>query len=293
MESAVSIKNLTKKYEGFEIKNLNLEIPKGYITGIVGKNGAGKTTILKSMIEMVIPDCGEVCVFGKNIKDNGVDLRNRIGVVLGSGNYYDNLTLKQNKNIFASFYAKWDERAFERYCKLFELPVNKKVEELSTGMRVKFTIALALSHNAELLLMDEPTAGLDPVVRDEILELLMEIMQDEQKSIIFSTHITSDLDKIADFIVLINNGKVKLNEAKDDLLERHAVIKGTVSKLNSQQRCALIGCTEHEFGFSGLTAQKEKFSAAQFTAERPTIEDIMLYYTREERHLQKEENVCF
>lgn len=291
MESAVSIRNLSKKYEGFEIKNLNLEIPKGYIIGMIGKNGAGKTTILKSVIDMVKPDSGEIFVFGKNIRDNGAELRNRIGVVLGSGNYYDNLTLKQNKNIFASFYTHWDEQAFERYCKLFELSLNKKVEELSTGMRVKFTIALALSHRAELLLMDEPTAGLDPIVRDEMLEMIMEIIQDEQRSVIFSTHITSDLDKIADYIVLINNGKIELNEPKDDLLERHAVMKGSASGLTKQQRDALIGYTEHDFGFAGLTAQKELFRTAPFVAEKPTTEDIMIFYTKNAR--KKGEKACF
>lgn len=290
MESVVSIKNISKKYERFEIKKLNLDIPKGYITGVVGKNGAGKTTILKSMIGMVIPDGGEIKVLGKNVQNNGAELRNRIGVVLGSGNYYDNLTLTQNKNIFAPFYSKWDTRAFEHYCRLFELPADKKVMELSTGMRVKFTIALALSHHAELLLMDEPTAGLDPVVRDEILEILMEIMQDEQKSIIFSTHITSDLDKIADYLALIHDGDVVLQEPKDELLERHAVIKGQASELNEQQRSTLIGYTECDFGFIGLTARKELFASAQFTAEKPSTEDIMIFYSRDGK---KGETICF
>lgn len=290
MESVVSIKNLSKKYKGFEIKDLNLDISKGYITGIVGKNGAGKTTILKSMLDMVVPESGEVRIFGKNIRDNAVELRNRIGIVLGGGNYYENLTLRQHKNIIAPFYTRWNERDFERYCKMFELPVSKKVEELSTGMRVKFTIALALSHNAELLLMDEPTAGLDPVVRDEILELLLEIMQDEQKSIIFSTHITSDLDKIADYIVLVKNGEIKLSEPKDDLLERHAIIKGSAADLSANQHHALISYHEHRYGFTGLTAQKELFTAAHLTVERPSIEDIVIYYTRDG---QEGEEECF
>lgn len=250
--NALEVRNLTKAYPQFKVDQISLDVKRGYITGLIGPNGVGKSTLIKMMLGMVRPDSGTVSILGCEMQQ-----------------------------MIAPFYKKWSHHTFNRYLEQFELSPNMKIETLSKGMKVKFSLAVALSHEAELLIMDEPTSGLDPVFRREMLDLLANIMQDEHNSIIFSTHITTDLDRIADYIAFINRGKLVFSEAKDSLLERYAIVKGDLQLLDSDIRKLFVGMRETAVGFEGLVEDRQQ--AAQLFGEhvildKATLEDIM-YYT--------------
>jgi ABC-2 type transport system ATP-binding protein len=197
--------------------------------------------------------------------------------------YYEDLTLKEMKGILAPFYKNWDNKLFEKYIKDFELPANKKIKELSKGMKMKFSLAIALSHKAELIIMDEPTAGLDPVFRRELLDILYGIIQDEEVSIFFSTHVTPDLEKIADYITFINDGRIVFSEAKDSVLENYAIVKGKKELLDFDTRKEFVAVRENSFGFEALTNKSDyikRLFKQNAIIERPTLEDIMVYTVR-------------
>ncbi|WP_195575102.1 ABC transporter ATP-binding protein [Paenibacillus sp. 1001270B_150601_E10] len=279
--NAIELRNLTKIYPHFTIDNVSLDVKKGYITGLIGPNGVGKSTLIKMMLGMVRPDSGTVTIFGCDMPAQEVDIKQRIGVVSDDCFYYEHLTIRDMNQMIAPFYKKWNDKKFNRYLEQFELSPKMKIENLSKGMKVKFALAVALSHEAELLIMDEPTSGLDPVFRREMLDLLADIMQDEHKSIIFSTHITTDLDRIADYITFINRGKFVFSDTKDSLLERYAIVKGDSQLLDSDIRKVFVGLRETAVGFEGLVADREK--AAQLFGDyvildKASLEDIM-YFT--------------
>lgn len=285
---AVNIKNLTKDFGGFAIRNLNLSIPQGYITGIIGKNGAGKTTIIKSILGMMPLDEGEISVLGMPIEKNENAIKNKTGIVMDNGYFYETLSLLKMKNIISKFYTDWDENAFSYYMNYFQLPVQKKIKELSTGMRAKYNIALALSHNADLIIMDEPSSGLDPVAREELMDLLSELMQNEEKTVILSTHITSDLDRTADYIILVDCGEVLLHCPKDELLDTHRLVKGNPSQLSERVKKQLVSYKTNSYGFEALTNNvpllRSLSNEYEFTFEKPTIEDILRFYVRKDGH---------
>ncbi|OQB20349.1 MAG: Daunorubicin/doxorubicin resistance ATP-binding protein DrrA [Firmicutes bacterium ADurb.Bin182] len=280
MSYVMEIRGLEKHYTDFSLCNVDLSLAEGMVTGFIGVNGAGKTTTIKSALGLIIPDAGEIRFFGNSCSDHNV--KNRIGVILDIQNFYEMLTLKEMKNIVAKSFKKWDERAYQGFISRFELPERKKIKELSKGMRMKFAIALALSHNADLLIMDEPTSGLDPLVRAELLDILREYMRTEGRTVFFSTHITSDLDKIADYLILIDNGRIIMQGEKDALIDSHGVVKGHAGSLNDEIKKLLVGFRVNAFGFSGLTHNKAKIHALLPDAliEKPSIEDLMLYYVR-------------
>jgi len=207
MEDVAVLDRVSKFYKGFKLDRISFSLKKGFIHGLIGRNGAGKTTTIKLMMDLVRPDEGSIRIFGLDNRRHGKEIRRRIGFVYAENPFYDDLTAENMKRVVASFYKDWDEGAFRRYLKLFDLPANKKIKHLSKGMKMKFSIALALSHHADFIIMDEPTSGLDPVVRREILELLSEVIQDENKTVLFSTHITSDLEQVADTVTFIHDGK--------------------------------------------------------------------------------------
>ena len=202
----LSIQNLSKHYEKFTLKDVSFSLEKGYIIGFIGRNGAGKTTTLKSMMRLVHPDGGKVTVFGLDFAENELACKQKIGFMLGGVDYYPKKKLRTIAEVTSCFYTEWDNAEYERRLAAFELDPEKKVDELSAGMRVKFSLALALSHHAQLLILDEPTSGLDPVSRDELLLLFQDLIEDGEHSILFSTHIISDLEKCADFITYIKDG---------------------------------------------------------------------------------------
>ncbi|MCL1799098.1 MAG: ABC transporter ATP-binding protein [Eggerthellaceae bacterium] len=249
MNNILEVRGLRKDYGSFALNEISFDVPSGYIMGFIGPNGAGKTTTLKSILSIVQPDSGSVKMFGQ---DGGAVQNEEIGVVMDSPMYVDDWNVGDVEKAVSSFYKQWDKELYSGYLKRFGLEPKKKIKEMSRGMKIKLQIAAALSHSARLLILDEPTSGLDPVARDEICDLLREFVTDESKSVLFSTHITSDLEKTADYIVFILNGSIVFTGAKDDLLERYARVIGGLQELNTEQKKLVIGCREHGTGFEGM-----------------------------------------
>ncbi|NEW06775.1 ABC transporter ATP-binding protein [Paenibacillus sp. SYP-B3998] len=279
--NTIEVRDLNKSYDQFSMKSVSFDVKQGYITGLIGPNGAGKSTLIKLILGMARPDKGSVRIFGCDMPKDEVSIKQRIGVVSDESYYYEHLSIFEMKRVVAPFYMKWNEHKFTAYLDQFELSPKKKIKDLSKGMKVKLSLALALSHEAELLIMDEPTSGLDPIFRRELLDLLADLMQDERNSIIFSTHITTDLDRIADYITFINRGQLVFSEAKDDLLERYAIVKGGKELLDRDTRKKFVGVRETSVGFEGLVCNRKEAEDrfGEFSViEKPSLEDIM-YFT--------------
>ena len=240
---------LSKSFDTFALKDVSFSVPRGYIMGFIGPNGAGKTTTIKLILDIMKSDSGRVEIFGQKANAN---LNEKIGVVMDAPMYVDEWTVNDVEAALSPFYPQWNHKSFISYLHQFGIDTNKQVKELSRGMKVKLQIAVALSHQAELLILDEPTSGLDPVARDEICDLLREFVTDENNSVLFSTHITTDLEKTADYITFILNGKIVFTGAKDDLLESYARVTGGISDISSEQKKLIIGYREHSTGFEGM-----------------------------------------
>lgn len=230
----LEVNNLTKNFGDFALDNVSFKLEPGYIMGFIGPNGSGKSTTIKLIMNLLRKDSGEIKIFGKDYIEFEKEIKDRIGFVYDESCFYEDLTIKQMKNIIAPFYKNWDDYFFNGYMKDFDLDPNQKIKKLSKGMKMKFSLALALSHNADLIIMDEPTSGLDPVFRREILDILYDVIQDESKFIFFSTHITTDLEKIADYITFINKGKMVFSKSMDEILETYAMVKGGNNLLDSK-----------------------------------------------------------
>jgi ABC-2 type transport system ATP-binding protein len=275
----LEVTNLCKSYEKFELKDVSFSLGRGYIMGFVGKNGAGKTTTLKTMLNLVHKDGGSVRMFGRDFIENELEIKQRISYAFGGIRCYPKKTIGAIADVFGRFYGEWDHRAFSKYLSRFELDAGKKVDELSDGMKVKFNLALALSHNAKLLILDEPLSGLDPVSRDDLLELFQELIEDGDRSILFSTHITSDLEKCADYVTFIQDGRIVESRAKDDLIETYRVVKGSGEQLAALSG-RLIGYKKNAFGFTGLAKAGDVRGLSGVLLEAPTLEEIMIYYDK-------------
>lgn len=283
MDNILEVKQLRKNFKNFALKDISFTLPKGYIMGFIGPNGAGKSTTIKLIMNLLKKDGGQINVFGKDHIKYEKEIKNHIGFVYDQNHFYEELTLREMKNVIAPFYDSWDDKMFDKYMKIFELPINKKIKDLSKGMKMKFSLAIALSHNAKLLIMDEPTSGLDPIVRSELLDILYDIIQDEEKSIFFSTHITSDLDKVADYITFINDGEIILSATKDDILDNYCIVKGGTELLNNHTQEVFIGIRKNNFGFEGLARDRQKVQnlfKSRVIIEKPSLEDIMLFTVR-------------
>jgi ABC-2 type transport system ATP-binding protein len=284
----LEISHLSKKYRDFTLSDLNIRLESGYIMGFIGPNGAGKTTTIKLIMNLIRREAGEIRVFGLDNINDEVAVKDRIGFVFEENHCYNELTLRQMGGIVAPFYSQWDSPVFNGSLERFELPCRKKIKDLSRGMKIKFSLAVALSHHAELIIMDEPTSGLDPIFRAEVLEILSEVIQDERTGVFFSTHITTDLEKVADYITFINQGQIVFSEAKDDLLERYAIVKGERGLLDAELKREFVGVKEHSFGFEGMTADADRVRhilGNSVLIERPTLEEIMLYTVRGNLHV--------
>jgi ABC-2 type transport system ATP-binding protein len=277
----LSVQNLCKRFDGFRLTDVSFSLDAGYIMGFIGANGAGKTTTLKSMLGLLKKDGGRVFVAGRDFDENELDLKQHIGFSLGGVDYYPKTRIRAITGVARRFYASWDDGVYRAYMRRFGLDEDKRPAELSGGMRVKYALVLALSHHARLLLLDEPTSGLDPVARDDLLELFQELIEDGQRSILFSTHITSDLEKCADHITYIENGGIVESRAKDDLLAAYRLVKGTPEQLEAAGP-RLIAAKAHAFGFTGLMRTEDIRPRDGLAAEAPTLEDIMIYQSRRE-----------
>lgn len=281
----LKVENLCKTYPAFQLKNISFELHEGFITGFIGKNGAGKTTTIKSILDYVHPDGGNVEMFDMKMSDNEVAIKQQVGVLLGELDYYPKTKIKRISDIQRRFFSNWDENIYRDYLEKFNIDENKLLCQLSSGMRVKLGLAFALSHNAKLLILDEPTSGLDPIARDELLHIFRNIVSDENTGIIYSTHITSDLDKCADYILYISNGSLIANTTKDDLIEEHRLVGGTLSQLTEDLQRRAIGIQKNAFGFSALVKTADLLpSDNTLQIAGPNLEDIMIYYDLEEKH---------
>ncbi|MCM3238684.1 ABC transporter ATP-binding protein [Heyndrickxia oleronia] len=282
MENVIEIQNVHKSFEGFQLKDLTLTVKKGYVTGFIGGNGVGKSTTIKLIMNLLQPDSGTISVFGLNYKEHEKEIKQRIGFVYDENVFYEHLTLAEMKEIVKRSYVNWDDQLFNDYVKTFNLPLTKKIKTFSKGMMMKASLSIALSHHAELIIMDEPTSGLDPIFRRELLDILHQLMQDGNKTIFFSTHITTDLDTIADYITFIHQGEHIFTKELYQIEEEYAIVKGGLDLLDRETEKEFISIRKSNYGFEALTANKERTEEVfgeMVLIEKPTLEDIM-YYTK-------------
>ena len=284
-ENAIEIKGLTKRYDGFTLDNVSFRVPKGSIMGFIGQNGAGKTTTIRSLLNIIRADSGTIKLLGLDHIKNEYEVKERCAVVFDELPFHDSFTGDALSKMFSGLYGGWDEKQFFELCDRFGLPRKKKLSKFSKGMKMKMQIATALSHGAELLIMDEATTGLDPVVRNEILDIFREYLSGDDRSILMSSHITSDLEKIADCVTFIDKGKILLTGWKDDILDTHAVIKCTKDELRSIAPEDCISVRVNDFGAEAMTA--DRAAAARkypgYVIEKTTLEEIMLFYVNRDK----------
>ena len=280
MDNILEINGLVKRYPAFSLDSVSFSLPEGCVTGFIGANGAGKTTTIRSILNLAHKDAGTIKIFGLDAEEHEKEIKDRIGIIMDGSYFYNDLSMRDMKSIIAPAYSKWSDADYQSYMDKFDLDPKQKISTLSSGMRMKYALVLALSHQAELLIMDEPTSGLDPLVRSQFLEIIKEYMKNGGKGVFFSTHITSDLDKIADMLILIHGGKIIFQRNKDDLLDTFRTVKGNTTALNDQNKKLIRGLRVSAFGFTGITDQvpEIKKEMPDVLLEKATIEDIMLAY---------------
>ena len=281
MNNILEVNNLVKKYDTFSLKDVSFCVPSGLIMGFIGPNGAGKTTTIKSILNMIAPNAGTIKLFGMDNKEDTILINEQIGVVMDSPFFVDDWNMTDVENAISPFYANWDRQKYAELLNGFGIEKKKKVNELSRGMKVKLMLSVALSHNAKLLILDEPTSGFDPVARDELCNLLSDFVSDETNSILFSTHITADLEKIADYITFIFDGQIVFSGLKDDFLEKYILAKGGLDEISAEQKKLIIGFREHPTGFEGMieAANMSKLPKS-LLFEQPTLEEIIVFMSK-------------
>jgi len=286
MDKILEIYNLRKEFKGFTLDDISFSIPRGFIMGFIGPNGAGKTTTIKLIMNLLHRSGGDIKIFGMDNRDHEKTIKEKIGFVYDEVFYFDRLNARQVGFLMPRFYQSWDRTAFSRYLTEFDLPIGKKIKDFSRGMKLKLSLAVALSHAAELVVMDEPTSGLDPIFRNELLRILLGYIQDENRSVLFSSHITGDLEKIADYVTFINQGKIVFSENKDDVQRQYSIVKGPKADLTPGLESRLIGLNLAGFGFEGLcrnVAEIRMQLPGQAVVETADLDQIMLFFAREAR----------
>lgn len=278
MTYAIEVNHLRKEFPYFQLKNVSFRLPKGTIMGFVGENGAGKTTTIKCILDLLQIKQGEVKIFGLDAHKQGTKVKEDIGVVFDDIHFPDQFNAKKIGYVLDEVFSNWDNEYYINLLRRLKVPYEKPIKNLSRGMKMKLSIAAALSHHPKLLILDEPTSGLDPIVRDEILDIFMDYMQDENNSILFSTHITSDLEKIADYIAFIHDGEIVFSKNKDELLYDYGIWKGTLEASKEIPEHAKIRMKQNAYGVEILVNRKEISSA--FSLDVPSIEDIMLFFVK-------------
>lgn len=284
METVLKLEKVNKNYPTFSLKDVSFEVKPGEIMGFIGRNGAGKTTTLKAIMNLIHFESGDISAFDLDMNKHELENKQRIGFALSELNYYPNRTIRQLMNVTKRFYKNFDEKKFNEVCKLFNLNIDKKLEELSSGMKVKYSVAIALSHKAELLILDEPTSGLDPVSRDEILDIFREIVKSGDRAILFSTHITSDLDKCATNITYIHDGSIVYSGKKKDFVDSYLFVKDK-SKNKSLEK-EYIASKELDEYIEGLISKDKAdiFIKNGIKPKEPDLEEIMVYLERSHNH---------
>lgn len=279
----IEMEQVKKQLGDFHLDIPSLAIKEGYITGFIGQNGSGKTTTLKLIMDILKTDEGIIKVFGKDVRKWSKDIHEHVGFVAEPTGYMKEATLEQTRQMLAPFYKTWDDALFKRYVDAFQLDPHKKFKAFSQGQHKQAALIMALSHRPQLILLDEATANLDPIIRGQILDILMEHMQNEETSIFYSTHITSDLDKASDYVVMMQQGKIVLYEDKDTLNHQYRVIKGPKKALTPSLERQLIGIQQNAFGFEGLLKQSEQTNISlqgECICEKANIEDVMIFTQR-------------
>ncbi|MDD6194199.1 MAG: ABC transporter ATP-binding protein [Lachnospiraceae bacterium] len=284
MDAILQVNNLTKHYPSFTLDHVTFDLPKGAIMGLIGENGAGKSTTINAILNLIHKDEGSVTFWGEELSSSK-QLKEDIGVVFDGINFYETLTPAKVAKISAAAYKQWDESLFQDYIKRFELPTDKEIKTLSKGMKMKLSIAVALSHHPKLLILDEATSGLDPVMRDEILDVFMDFVQDEEHSIIMSSHISTDLEKIADYITFIHQGKVLFCKSKDELRYNYGIIRCGAALFEAIDKEDILTYRKDDYQWNVLVADKEKARRKYKNAvvDNATIDDILLLYVKGEQ----------
>ena len=287
MNNALTVTGLTKTYQDFMLDHVSFRVPSGSIVGLIGENGAGKSTTINAVLGLIQRDEGHVFILGKEVRNKELDneTKEQIGVVFDGSNYPEILSPKKINRIMKNIYHTWDEQTYFKLVKQFSLPLDKQIRQFSKGMKMKLAICAALSHQSRLLILDEATSGLDPIVRDDILDLLLEFVQDEEHSILVSSHITSDLEKIADYIVFIHEGKVVFTKPKDELTEQYGIIKCGAAQFDALDKSDMIVYRKMDYEWQILISDRSKMQKKYPKAMivPATIDEIMLLYVKGEK----------
>jgi len=283
----IEISNLKFKQNKFVLDIPSLHIPKGYITGLIGENGAGKTTLIYQLLNLTTPDSGEIRIFDQTYYEDRAGILSEIGIVFSENHFPEWMNAKKLESIMKMYFEQWDSNAYYSYLDRFEVPVKTKIKHLSQGMKVKLSLATALSHHAKLLILDEPTSNLDPTFRVELLKIFQDLMLDEERTILFSTHITSDLESIADYIAYIEKGKLLMMDEKDVILEEYKIVRGPAYLLDDEIKWLLIGTEYFEDSFTALTKEAqamEELFGSEVSIRKVNIDELMYFKKRERVH---------
>ena len=283
-KTALTVSGLTKRYKEFSLSDISFEVPQGTIVGLIGENGAGKSTTLNAILGVVHKDAGEISIMGNPIEELKPDIKEKIGVVFDGTNFSEELTPKKLNKVLKGIYASWDEDFFVSLLKKLSLPLQKKIKSFSKGMKAKLSIAVAFAHHPKLLILDEATSGLDPIVRDDILDMFLDFVQDEENSILVSSHITTDLEKVADYIVFIHEGRLIFSKPKDELLESYGIVKCGAAQFDALDKQDIIAYRKQDYEWQVLVADRhsaeKKYPKAMVIPA--TIDEIMLLYVKGE-----------
>lgn len=283
MNDALIISGLTKTYKDFMLNGVSFSVPCGSIVGLIGENGAGKSTTINAVLGLIQKEAGSICVLGKEQPDN--EIKEQIGVVFDGNNYPEIFSTRKLNRVMKDIYHSWEEHTFLNLLKKFSLPTDKPIKQFSKGMKMKLAIAVALSHNSKLLILDEATSGLDPVIRDDILDILLDFAQDETHSVLISSHITTDLEKIADYIVFIHEGQVVFSKLKDELIEQYGIIKCGAAQFEALDKLDIIVYRKMDYEWQVLVADRAamKKKYPKTLIDSASIDEIMLLYVKGER----------
>ncbi|MBR6340736.1 MAG: ABC transporter ATP-binding protein [Treponema sp.] len=278
----IEIKGLCKNFPSFKLQNVDITLEEGFIMGFIGRNGAGKSTTLKTALHLMNNDGGEVKLCGLSMPKDEIEIKNQVGYVFGGVDFYPESKIQTITDITKTFYKDWDDQRYKELCERFEIDQTKKFKQLSAGMKVKYSLAIAMSHNARLLVLDEPTSGLDPAARDDLICMMQEFIEDGKHSILFSTHITSDLEKCADYITYIKEGKILAAADKESFKSSYILVAGKKDQLTPELEEKIIGLHKHQLGFEGMmyAADTELAKKAGLELSEPLLEDIMVHIER-------------
>jgi ABC-2 type transport system ATP-binding protein len=277
MNNDIEIRNLCKNFDKFKLNDISFSLPQGYIMGLIGPNGAGKTTTIKLMLNMIRKTSGDIKILGMDSVNEQNSIKENIGAVFDANYFVQDWSVREVEHYVGMFYSTWDSDKFKSLTVKFGLSPDKKVKDLSRGMQMKLMVSCALSHDAKLLILDEPTSGLDPVARDELLDILTEFIEDGKRSVLFSTHITSDLDKIADYITFINHGSLFFTGTKDDFVDGFRMIKGGKGDITQEQESRMIGIRKFSTGFEGLIKSGDLQCFRGLNCEPVSIDDVIVF----------------